>query len=353
MTGGVRDRSRLVLPGGVPTALGTSATLSGHQHIVIMNTILIKSRQILLLRLAYAVPVTLCATFVIYGLIQLVPGDPAITLAGEFPRPEDIERIRQLYKLDQPWVLQYLFWLEGAVQGDLGTSLNSGVPVSDIVLNAFPTTLLVVVMALTLSILIGVPLGVISAIRPGFPSGMIARDISSLGVSIPNFWVAMLLVYYFSLNLRWFPATGAVPLSESYERALWHAALPAIALSVGGMAEIARQLRSALVEMLNSQFVRTLYAKGLPIRSIVWKHGLKNVSVNLLTVVGLQFNRLLGATVIVEAVFALPGIGSALATAAINKDFPIIQGMVLVVVLLVISINLIVDILCSAFDPRL
>lgn len=318
-----------------------------------MRATILKSAHILLFRLVYAVPVTFCTTLIIYGLIQLVPGDPAITLAGEFPRPEDIEQIRRLYNLDQPWLMQYLIWLQNALQGDLGISLSTGHPVREIVLNAFPTTLLVVTMALVLSIVIGVPIGIAAAQYPRSLPGVIARDISSLGVSIPNFWIAMLLVYGFSLHLGWFPATGAVALGESVPRAVWHAALPAIALSVGGMSEIARQLRGALLEILSSQFVRTLYAKGMPVRSIVWKHGLKNVSVNLLTVVGLQFNRLLGATVVVEAVFALPGIGSALATAAINKDFPIIQGTVLVVVLLVIGVNLIVDILCAAVDPRL
>ena len=176
---------------------------------------------------------------------------------------------------------------------------------------------------------------------------------SSLGVALPNFWLAMILVAVFALNLQWFPATGSQPLSKGVGAAISHAVLPAVAIAAGGIAEVTRQLRSALLEVLSSQYVRTLHAKGLSPLSILWKHGLKNVSVNLLTVLGLLVNRMLGATVVIEAVFAIPGMGSLVVAGAVSKDFPVVQGVVLTMVILVVVTNLVVDMLYSALDPRI
>jgi peptide/nickel transport system permease protein len=176
---------------------------------------------------------------------------------------------------------------------------------------------------------------------------------ASVGVAIPNFWLAMILVSYFALSYNWFPATGSVPVTEDFLGALYHAILPAIALAAGGVAEVARQLRSSLVEILSSQHVRTLHAKGLSPAAILWKHGLKNVAVNLLTVIGLLANRLLAATVVVEAVFAIPGMGNLIVHAAIQRDFPVVQGVVFAMVLVVIAINLLIDVLYSIVDPRI
>jgi peptide/nickel transport system permease protein len=311
-----------------------------------------KRVRLALRRAAQVIPVLILATLVVFLLLQLVPGDPAITLAGENATDAHIEEIRHLYGLDRPLLVQYLHWLANAAQGDLSHSLISSESVRTSILQHFPATLLIVGLAMALSIAIGVPLGILAATRQGRPIDAAVTSLASLGVALPNFWLAMILVGLFALQLNLLPATGAVALTEDPVSALRHAILPAVALSAGGIAEVVRQLRSALLEVLSSQFVRTLYAKGLSPRLILWKHVLRNVGVTLLTVLGILFNRLLGATVVVEAVFAIPGMGSLIVHAAIAKDFPVVQGVVFAMVLVVILTNLLIDVLYSLLDPR-
>jgi peptide/nickel transport system permease protein len=303
-------------------------------------------------RLLQIAPVIVLATFVVFGLLQLVPGDIAVTLAGENATDARIVQIRQTYGLDQPFLVQYGHWLWNAAHLDLSRSYLSNEPVLDQILHRFPTTLLIVAVALLISLIVGVPLGIVAATRPGSRLDTVVTSFASLGVALPNFWLAMILVATFALTWNIFPATGAVAFGKDPAKALLHAALPAFALAAGGIAEVARQLRSALIEILSSQYVRTLHAKGLSPTAILWKHGLKNVSVTLLTVVGLLINRLLGATVVVEAVFAIPGMGSLIVHAAIHKDFPVVQGVVLAMVVVVICMNLLIDMLYAILDPR-
>jgi len=303
-------------------------------------------------RLAQILPVIVLATFVVFGLLQLVPGDIAVTLAGENASDERIAEIRHGFGLDRPFLVQYASWLWNAAHLDLSRSYLSNEPVFDQIVHRFPTSLLIVCGAMVLSLVIGIPLGILAATKPGSRLDAAVTSFASLGVALPSFWLAMLLVATFALSWNWFPATGSVALSKDPTKAVLHAALPAIALAAGGVAEVVRQLRSALMEILSSQYVRTLHAKGLSPASILWKHGLKNVSVNLLTVVGLLVNRLLGATVVVEAVFAIPGMGSLIVHAAIHKDFPVVQGVVLSMVIIVICMNLLIDILYTILDPR-
>jgi peptide/nickel transport system permease protein len=303
-------------------------------------------------RLVQVVPVVLLATFLVFGLLQLVPGDPAVTLAGESASVERIAEIRRVMGFDQPLLLQYWRWLTNAMHGDLAHSLFGGAPVATLIAQKLPNTLLVVVLALGLAMFVGIPLGVAAAVRTGSAADAFVSLLAALGVAVPSFWLAMILLSIFALGLRWLPATGAVPLSVDAWQSLRHAILPAIALGASGIAEVARQLRGALTEVLQSQYVRTLRAKGLGGASIFWKHGLRNAGVTLLTVIGLLFNRMLGATVVIEAVFAVPGIGSAVVQATINKDFPVVQGVVLVMLLLVIATNLAIDALYALLDPR-
>jgi peptide/nickel transport system permease protein len=303
-------------------------------------------------RLLQIIPVILLATFVVFGLLQLVPGDIAVTIAGENASDARIAQIRQSYGLDRNFFVQYASWLWNAMHLDLSRSYLSNEPVLDQILHRFPTSLLIVGYSLVISLVIGIPLGVLAATRAGSRLDTAVTSFASLGVALPNFWLAMILVATFALAHNWFPATGSVALGKSPGLALWHATLPALALAAGGVAEIVRQLRGALIEILSSQYVRTLRAKGLSPASILWKHGLKNVSVTLLTVIGLLVNRLLGATVVVEAVFAIPGMGSLIVNAAIHKDFPVVQGVVLAMVVIVICLNLLIDILYTLLDPR-
>jgi peptide/nickel transport system permease protein len=304
-------------------------------------------------RLAQILPVILLATFLVFGLVQLVPGDPAVTLAGDNASVARIAEIRHLYGLDRPFLLQYGVWLWHAAQGDLSRSLLTNAPVLSTIAHNLPNTLLLVVLALVFSLLIGVPLGIAAAVRSGSAADIGVSALASLGVALPNFWLAMILVSWFAIDRHWFPATGSVALAEDPFQALRHAMLPALALAAGGVAEVARQSRGALAGVLQSQYVRTLRAKGLSPASIFWKHGLRNIGVNILTVAGLLFNRMLGATVVIEAVFAIPGIGSTMVSAAIGKDFPVVQGVVLVMVLMVIATNLLIDTLYGVLDPRI
>jgi peptide/nickel transport system permease protein len=304
-------------------------------------------------RLSQILPVILLATFLVFGLVQLVPGDPAVTLAGDNASVARIAEIRHLYGLDRPFLLQYGNWLWHAAHGDLSRSLLTNVPVLNTIAQNLPNTLLLVVLALLVSLLLGIPLGIAAAVRSGSAADMGVSALASLGVALPNFWLAMILVSWFAIDMHWFPATGSVSLTEDPFQSLRHAILPAVALAAGGVAEVARQSRSALAGVLQSQYVRTLRAKGLSPASIFWKHGLRNISVNILTVAGLLFNRMLGATVVIEAVFAIPGIGSTMVTAAIGKDFPVVQGIVLVMVLMVIVTNLAIDTLYGLLDPRI
>lgn len=311
-----------------------------------------KSWDLVWRRLVQAAPVVLFATFVVFSLLKLVPGDIAVTLAGENATEQRIVEIRQLYGLDRPFLVQYGSWLLNAVQGNLSASLLSGEPVLTSIERCLPKTMLIVVMSLLLSLILGLPIGMLAASRPGSRLDRALMTSTFFGVAVPSFWLAMILVSIFALKLNWFPATGSVALSDSPTDAIRHAALPALALAFGGVAQIAQQLRSSLAEILSSQYVRTLRAKGLSPSAILWKHGLKNVSVNLLTVIALLANKLLGATVVIETVFAIPGMGSLIINAALQRDYPVIQGVVFAMVLIVIAINFSVDVLYRVVDPR-
>jgi len=304
-------------------------------------------------RLLQAVPVLVLATFVVFGLLKLMPGDIAITLAGENATEQRIAEIRALYGLDRPFLVQYGSWLAHAVQGDLARSLANGEAVATSIARAFPNTLLIVLLAMSVALGLGVPLGMLAASRPDGLRDRVVTSVASLGIAVPNFWLAMILVAWLALAFGWFPATGAVAFKTDPLGALHHAVLPALALAAGGTAEVARQLRSSLVEILASPPVRTLRAKGLSPGVILWKHGLKNAGVNLLTVATLLFNRMLAATVVVEAVFAIPGMGNLIVNAALTRDLPVVQGVVFVMVLVVIAVNLAADLLYTVLDPRI
>ena len=304
-------------------------------------------------RLLQAAPVIVLATFIVFGLLKLLPGDVAVTLAGDNATDERIAEIRRIYGLDRPFLVQYGVWLWKAAHGDLSQSILSGEQLVTSIARCCPHTLLIVAMALGLALIVGVPLGAAAAVRPNGLVDRAAMMLASIGIAVPNFWLAMILVSLFALRWNIFPATGATAFSVSPTDAINHAILPALALAAGGMAEVARQVRGSLLDVMSSQFVRTLRAKGLKTSTILWRHGLKNIAVNLLTVTGLLFNRLLAATVVVEAVFAIPGMGGLIVHAAIQRDFTVVQGVVFAMVIVVILVNLVTDMLCAAVDPRI
>ena len=303
-------------------------------------------------RLAQVLPVLVFATFVAFSLLKLVPGDIAVTLAGDNATDVRIEEIRKLYGLDRSFLEQYFTWISNAVQGDLSKSLLTGESVSVSIARCLPHTALIVVLAMLFSFIIGAPLGVMAASRQGGWVDSLVMSLASLGVAIPSFWLAMLLISVCALDMAWFPVTGSLVFSSDPLGAIHHAILPALALAAGGIAEVSRQLRGSLMELLQSQQVRTLHAKGLSPMRILWKHGMKNVGVNLLTVLTLMANRMLAATVVIEAVFAIPGMGSLIVKAALQRDFPVVQGVVLAMVVIVLLLNLLADLLYGVIDPR-
>jgi peptide/nickel transport system permease protein len=248
-----------------------------------------------------------------------------MTLAGDNASDARIAEIRSIYGLDRPFLVQYGAWFAKAVTGNLSRSLMSGEDVTTAIARAYPNTLLIVGLALTAALALGIPLGIAAATKRDGVVDRIVDFFASLGVALPNFWLAMILVSIVALDWQLLPATGAVPLSVSPLDALRHAILPALAIAAGSAAEIARQLRSAMLDALSSQYVRTLRARGVPEYSILWQHAFRNVAITMLTVVSLVVNRMLAATVVVEAVFAIPGMGSLIVHAAISRDFPVVH----------------------------
>ena len=303
-------------------------------------------------RLLQAVPTLVLVSFVSFLILHIGPGDPALLLAGEFPTEESIGEIRQLYGFDRPLLEQYGSWAWQLLHGDLGLSLQSREPVTQLIMNRLPHTLLIVCYAMVIAFVVGSALGIAAAARRGGLVDRVATGFATVADALPYFWVAMLLVSFFALDHQWFPATGAVALSEDPLAAIWTATLPALALSISGIAQITRQLRAAMIGVLASPHVRALRAKGLSPAAILWKHGMKNVGVTLITVVGLVFSGKIGGTLLTETVFAIPGTGSALVQAAINKDYFVVQGLILMLSLLVFLVNLAVDLLYAVLDPR-
>jgi peptide/nickel transport system permease protein len=304
-------------------------------------------------RLLQVVPTLLLATIVVFVLQHLVPGGPANAIAGEYATPERIASINSQLGLDDPVLVQYWNWLTSALRADLGTSLATGQPVMELIEQRLPATLTLGFAAMSVSIIVGVPLGIAGAVRRGRRSDGVITGIATLGVAIPNFWLGMMFVLLFGIQLKWLPATGFVPISEDPIESFRHVLLPALALGGVGAAEICRQLRSAMIEVLDSDFIRTHRAKGLAWSRIVWVHGLKNAGLPLATIIGLRVSRVMGAAVVVETLFAIPGIGTLVTMATSQRDYPVIQGVVLLSAVVVLVTNLIVDLAYRLIDPRI
>ncbi|MGE0798262.1 MAG: ABC transporter permease [Lautropia sp.] len=303
-------------------------------------------------RLGQIVPTVVFATFLVFMLLQLVPGDAALVLAGEAVTDERMIEIREQLGLDRPLLVQYGSWLWSALQGDFGRSFRSGHPVLGLTLSHFAVTAQLVVEAVLLAALIGIPMGIFAAVKRHSPAGAITRAVAIIGVSIPSFVLAMLLVAVFALLLRWFPATGFVSWFDDPVRAARYTLLPAFAISLVGASEVARQSASALATVLSSDSVRTHIGKGLP-PHVILRHALRNTGVLIVTLLTLLVNRFLGATVVVETVFAIPGAGRLVVEAVNGRDFPVVQGVVLVMVIAVMLVNLFGDLAYRAIDPRI
>lgn len=309
--------------------------------------------KFLLRRLMYVIPMLIVTTLVVFSLILIIPGDPALALLGDNATAEKLAQLRSQLGLDQPVLIQYGNWLLNALNGDLGRSLFTGEIVSDAVFSRLGITIQLVISAMIISFVIGMFFAIASIIKPNSWMDYVARFFGTIGTAIPNFWLAMLLVALFSVNLGWLPATGFVSIFDNTGGFLQSVLLPAFCLGAFGAAQITRQLRSSLLEIMDTDYIRTAYSKGLLLWPVIWKHGLRNAFLPVVTTAGLLFGNMLGATVVIESVFAIPGMGQLAVNSILQRDFPMLQGVVLVMVVMVLIINFVTDVIYSILDPRI
>ncbi|OZD61948.1 peptide ABC transporter [Rhodococcus sp. 06-1460-1B] len=303
-------------------------------------------------RVLAAIPVLFIVTILSFSMIHLIPGDAAVVAAGDTATAEQIAETRSQLGLDENIVAQYFGWIGNLMTGDLGTSLLSSHRNIDAILEALPVTLSLAFVALSWSLVVGVLAGVFAGLRRGTWIDRTLTGLTTLGISMPSFWLGLLFVTFFSLQLRLFPATGYAPLSEGFAAWFAHLALPAFALGTVTAAEIARQARAGVIDVLERDYIRTATAKGLPRWKVVVKHTAKNAAIPVVTVFGLQAAALVGGAVIIEQVFGMPGLGSVALKAILERDFPVIQAFVVVITVFVLLINLAVDISYAYFNPK-
>lgn len=303
-------------------------------------------------RLISLVPVVLGVSVTVFLILQLTPGDPARLLAGQVPDPQVLENIRRELGLDQPIHIQYWNFLVGAVQGDLGTSFRSGRPVIDEIRTRLPFTLELAVVGMAIALLLGVTAGVLAAYKKDTFYDLLTMIGSLIFVSMPGFWVALLLMLAFSLELRWLPASGRGGPLWTVDG--WrHVLLPAVTLSLSSAAVLARLTRASMVEVLNQDYIKTARAKGVRNVAVIFKHTLKNALIPVITLAGIQFGDMLANTAIIETVFAWPGISRVGVQAISSRDFPMVQGVVLFVAIVFVLVNMFVDLLYVFLDPRI
>ncbi|MFW6328652.1 MAG: nickel ABC transporter permease [Alkalispirochaetaceae bacterium] len=301
--------------------------------------------QYILRRLLLTIPVVFGVSLIVFGIIRLLPGDPARALAGVNATPEYIEQVRERYGLNDPVYVQYGRFLEGVVTGDLGTSVFSRRPVTAEIRERFPRTLVLASISLFIATIVGVSAGIISATRRNSVFDNVSMFVALVGVAAPVFWMALMLQLLFSVRLRLLPATGMGGVE--------HLVLPSITLGMASAALMARITRSSMLDVLRQDFITTARAKGLAERVVIYKHALKNALIPVVTVLGLQFGILLGGAVLTETVFAWPGVGRLLVDAILRRDYPVVQGTVMLLALLFVLINLVVDVIYAYLDPRI
>jgi peptide/nickel transport system permease protein len=301
--------------------------------------------QYLLRRLGVSLVSLLGVALIVVALTHLLPGDPARTIAGLLADQEEVERLRHQLALDRPIFVQYVQFVANLLHGDLGESARTGQPVVSEIFARLPATLALAVTGTLVGSVLGVMAGVLAAVRKTTRTDYVVSTLSVTGVSVPIYWLGLMLIIVFAVQLRWLPAAGAEKPTSII--------LPSIALGFFIMALVARMTRSTMLEVLDEDYVRTARAKGVSERLVVYKHALRNAFIPVLTVIGLQFGNLLGGAVLTETVFAWPGIGRLLVDSIFARDFPMVQGIVLVYAVLLVVVNLIVDLLYTWIDPRI
>jgi len=304
-------------------------------------------------RLAQLVPTVLLLSIIIFSLQHLLPGDPALVLAGENPDEATLAAIRAQYHLDQPLIVQYLYWLKGVATGDLGESMRHNRPVLDLILLKLPVTLQLAVMGICIALVVGISAGVISALRHNSTIDYATNIASLAGISVPNFWLGIMLILFFSVYLGWLPASGFVSPWEDLKMNLATTIMPAFVLGTGIAGVIMRHTRGAMLQALSSDYVRTARAKGLNERTVVLKHAMRNALTPIITLGALEFGALLSGAVLTEQIFTIPGFGKLIVDAVFTRDYPVVQGVVLVTSLFYIILNLLADIGYILVNPRL
>jgi peptide/nickel transport system permease protein len=304
-------------------------------------------------RIVMAIPTLLLASVGIFFLLRLIPGDPAVTLAGSDASPEALALIRQDLGLDQPIPVQYLAWLKHVATGDLGKSIQARRPVTDLIGLAFPATLELVIAAMAISILLGGTLGTLAALKRGTWVDVVISSVNAMVLGVPNFWMGLVAIMFFALVLGWLPPGGRVDPFQDPIQGLRTLVLPSAVLALGLSAVITRFTRAAMLEVLSEGFIRTAHAKGLAPAVVISRHVLRNALIPVVTVIGVQTGHLLGGAVIIETVFAWPGMGRVVANAVSARDYPVVQGVLLLLVVGFVTINLIVDLAYGFLDPRI
>jgi len=301
--------------------------------------------QYVIKRLLSTIPVLIGISLLLFFMLRMLPGDPAQVLAGQLASQEDVELIRHQLGLDRPIHVQYALFLSRLARFDLGRSARTQNPVTEEIWARLPNTVLLAVVAITLACLFGIPAGIISAVRPYTWIDYVVTSTAIFGISMPVFWLGLMLVVVFSVILQWLPAGGT---------GTWkHVILPSFTLAAFVVAFIARMTRSSMIEVLSQDYTTTARSKGLKEQVVIIKHALKNALIPIITVVGLQFGLLLGGAVLTETVFAWPGLGRLIVDSILGRDYPVIQGAILVFGLLYIMVNLVVDLLYACVDPRI
>lgn len=302
-------------------------------------------RRYLVHRLLALVPVLFGVSLIVFSILKFVPGDPALQVGGLDASAEDLAAIRHQMGLDRPVRVQYLYFVANALRGDFGRSIRSHRPVTEELWSRLPNTFVLTVAAMLIAIIAGTGLGVLAATRQYTLWDNASMALAMLGISVPIFWLGLMLMFLFALQLRWFPTAGTgTP---------WHLVLPSLTLGTASSAIIARQVRSAMLEVLRQDYVRTAWAKGLRPRAVVLRHALKNAMIPAVTIIGLQFGYLLAGAVVTETVFAWPGVGRLLVDAIKYRDFPVVQATILWLAIIFSTVNLAVDLLYGFLDPRI
>ncbi len=304
-------------------------------------------------RIIYVIPSLILVAFLVFFLIHLIPGDPAHVMLSDMASQEDLDALRKSLGLDKPMAVQFFMWIGKILRGDFGVSIYDQRPVVESIGERFPVTLALTTLAMIFSLLLSLPSGILAAVYKNTRFDYIFMLATILGVSIPGFWLGLMGLLLFSLNLGWFPSIGFVSMGEDFWLGLQYMVLPSVTLGFYMAAVVARMTRSSMLEVMNLEYVTHARAKGLNEWKVITKHALKNAFAPTLTTIGIQYGLLLGGTVVIETVFSLPGIGKYIMVAIVGRDYPVVQGCILFIALTYMVINLFVDILYVYFDPRI